>query len=74
MIEIEFVDFDVVVYLHDTVIIQFGGDPGLRDAGLLESALMRARNKLASADQNSVDVFDLAAAYAFALCEESCIQ
>jgi len=67
MIKVEFLDANVVLYLHDAVISLFGGKPGLRDAGLLESAVLRASNKLAYADSELVDVFDLAVAYAFGL-------
>lgn len=34
---------DEVLEIHDRVIERFGGEPGLRDAGLLESALYRPR-------------------------------
>ena len=47
MTKVEFLDANVVLYLHDAVISLFGGKPGLRDAGLLESAVLRASNKLA---------------------------
>ena len=36
-----FPTFDEVVALHDDLLDRFGGEPGLRDAGGLESALMR---------------------------------
>ena len=39
----------------------------MRDEGLLDSALARAENKLAGADSQSVDLFTLAAAYAFGI-------
>lgn len=47
--------------LHDESIAEHGGSSGLRDAGLLESALARARNLAAYAEP---DHADLAAAYA----------
>ena len=43
---------------------EHGGGEGIRDAGLLESALQRPLNKFAYGDP---DVFDLAAAYAFGI-------
>jgi death-on-curing protein len=45
---------------------EHGGEPGLRDAGLLASALARPRNRLAYGDARA-DLADLAAAYAFGL-------
>lgn len=44
---------------------EHGGSPGLRDEGLLESALARPQQKFAYADQP--DMALLAAAYAFGL-------
>lgn len=52
---------DVVVAVHDEQIAEHGGSPGLRDAGLLASALARPQNK-AAYEQPSA--FDLASAYA----------
>ena len=52
---------DAVEALHDMAIATFGGLPGLRDAGLLESALARPRQLRA---YESADPFRLAAAYA----------
>ena len=36
-----FPNLDEVVAIHDDQLAQFGGEPGLRDIGALESALMR---------------------------------
>jgi len=47
--------------VHDLSLVLHGGAPGLRDAGLLESAL--ARPQQLEAYGESVDVVDLAAAY-----------
>jgi len=47
--------------VHDRSLLLHGGAPGLRDAGLLESAL--ARPQQLEAYGESVDVVDLAAAY-----------
>lgn len=52
---------DVVEALHDMAIARFGGLPGLRDEGLLESALARPRQLHAYEND---DLFRLAAAYA----------
>jgi death-on-curing protein len=47
---------------HEQQIAEHGGEPGLRDAGLLASALARPRNKAA---YGKPDAATLAAAYAF---------
>ena len=49
-----------VLQFHGQSIAEFGGSPGVRDAGAIESALDRAKNLLAYGDP---DLFDLAAAY-----------
>lgn len=41
-----FLDVNAVVALHDELIEETGGSHGLRDAGLLESAISRAENKV----------------------------
>jgi len=67
-----------VLAVHDAQIADHGGLPGLRDLGLLESALARPQNLLAHAPDVSgtadttglsttPDVYDLAAAYAYGL-------
>ena len=66
MTAVEFLEPDVGLTLHDAAIAAYGGNPGLRDHGLFESAMLRARNKLAYADE-ATDLYDLAAAYAFGL-------
>lgn len=50
-----------VLALHDEAMAEFGGAGGLRDAGLLESALARPRNRVAYGKRPTV--FDLAGAY-----------
>lgn len=37
----------LVAAIHDEALYEFGGMPGLRDAGLLESAIDRRRSRLA---------------------------
>ena len=55
---------DVVVAMHSELIAAHGGSPGVRDAGLLSSALARPQNKAAHGESSA---FDLAAAYAFGI-------
>ncbi len=66
MTAVEFLEPDIGLMLHDAAIAAYGGNPGLRDQGLFESAMLRARNKLAYAGE-AADLYDLAAAYAFGL-------
>ncbi len=57
-----------VLAIHDAQLADHGGLPGLRDLGLLESALARPKNLLAHAPTSAQpDAFDLAAAYAYGL-------
>jgi death-on-curing protein len=51
--------------IHEAQLSEHGGAPGVRDQGLLESALARPRNKFVH--ENKVDLATLAAAYAFGL-------
>lgn len=67
MTDVEFLDSDTVLYLHDAAIAAHGGSVGLNDANMLESALARPRNRHAYAETGELDLFDLAAAYAFGL-------
>ncbi len=54
----------VVVSLHDLMIARYGGSDGVRDEGLLESALARPLNLASYGDP---DTADLAAFYAVAI-------
>jgi death-on-curing protein len=50
-----------VLALHEEALAEFGGLGGIRDLGLLESALAKPKNLAASSRRSSI--FDLAAAY-----------
>lgn len=54
-----------ILHLHDSSVARFGGSEGLRDEGLLESALLRPVNRFSYED--GLDLADLAASYSFAL-------
>jgi death-on-curing protein len=58
------VDKGALVLLHDESLAEHGGRAGIRDDGLLESALVRAKNLAA---YGAPDVADLAASYAVGL-------
>lgn len=55
----------VVLAIHDEQIAEHGGSSGIRDAGLLSSALARPQHQAHYGDEPSV--FDLAAAYAYGI-------
>ena len=57
---------DIVQAIHWRQLSEHGGAPGIRDEGLLSSALARPRNLLAYAEQEP-DLAALAAAYAFGI-------
>ncbi len=60
MRELVWVPIHVVLATHDVLISEFGGRPGMRDKGLLDSALARPQQLFSYGDP---DIFDLAAAY-----------
>lgn len=65
MSEYEWVSKEVVLAVHDELLGEHGGPMGIRDAGMLDSALARPLNMAAYDD--SADVAALAAAYAYGL-------
>ena len=65
MTEPEWLSKDLMLAVHDEQLAEHGGGIGVRDAGLLESALERPRNRFAY--DPAVDLPTLAAAYAFGL-------
>jgi death-on-curing protein len=65
--EPEFLETDVVLFLHDHALREYGGVQGVKDCGLLQSALGRPVNKLGDAEPGALDLFDLAAAYAYGI-------
>jgi death-on-curing protein len=65
--DVYFLTVEEVVAIHADQIAQYGGDPGMRDRALLESAVHAAENVAAYAD--SFDLCDLAAAYIFHIAE-----
>jgi death-on-curing protein len=62
--EPEWLDTDIVLDIHAEQLAIFGGGDGIRDLGLLESALARPLNKFAHGE---TDLAALAAAYAFGI-------
>ena len=58
------IDVDVVLAIHDEQLAEHGGQAGVRDRGLLESALARPRNQFACGESS---LPRLAASYAFGI-------
>lgn len=58
---------DVVLAVHRRQLAEHGGPDGLRNMGLLDSALARPQNMLAYST-HAPDLAALAAAYAFGIC------
>jgi len=62
--ELQWLDTSIVLDVHAEQLALFGGADGVRDLGLLESALGRPLNKFAYGETN---LAKLAAAYAFGI-------
>ena len=58
------IDAAVIYAVHNQQLAEHGGSAGVRDAGLLESALARPQNLVAYGEP---DVHDLAAAYGYGI-------
>ncbi len=65
MTEWRFLDRAIILAVHEEQLAQHGGGVGLRDGGLLESALARPENL--AAYNPDADAAALAAAYAFGI-------
>ncbi len=62
----QWIDLSVVLAIHEQQIAEHGGSLGIRDFGMIESALGRPQNLLL---YNDPDIFDLAAAYGYGLAQ-----
>ena len=60
----QWVDREVLLILHDESLAEHGGGVGIRDEGLLDSALVRPLDTVA---YGAPDAADLAASYGFGL-------
>jgi len=67
-VNVRFLESTDVLDLHEGLIRRFGGSAGLRDAGLLESALNQPRATFGG-EYLHQDVIEMAAAYLFHLVE-----
>jgi death on curing protein len=66
--EPEFLDLDDVLLIHREQLLRFGGGDGLRDQGLLESAIAMPRATFVGQYVHE-SLFAMAAAYAFHIAE-----
>ena len=64
MTEPAWVDLEVLLAIHDEQLAEHGGQAGVRDRALLESALARPRNQFVYGEQS---IARLAASYAFGI-------
>lgn len=65
--EIVWLTSELVQAFHAQQLKLFGGPPGIRDEGALESVLGQPVNRVAYAEEAEVDLAELAAAYAFGI-------
>jgi len=65
MSEPRWIDRRALLLLHEQALVEHGGVSGLRDPGLMDSALARPRNLFAY--DPKADIVQLAAAYGFGL-------
>jgi death-on-curing protein len=62
--EPEFLTLDEILEIHRDQIERYGGDEGIRDSGLLESAVAMPQQSFGG-EYLHRDIFEMAAAYAF---------
>jgi death-on-curing protein len=62
-----FIPAELVLTIHADLLQRYGGQPGLRDSGLLESALAQPK-MTAGGKEIHKTLFDKAAAYGFHVC------
>ena len=65
---IRFLDKSTILIFHEHQIKTYGGSPGIRDEGLLESALAQAEQSFGGEYVHST-IFEMAAAYGFHICK-----
>lgn len=69
MAEPVFLDLDEVVEIHQDQIERYGGEPGIRDVGLLTSALAQPQATFGGRFLHA-DIYAMAAAYLFHLVQD----
>ncbi|MBI2032027.1 MAG: type II toxin-antitoxin system death-on-curing family toxin [Candidatus Levybacteria bacterium] len=66
MKNISYITLDVVLAIHDDMIEKYGGSHGIRDLGLIQSAIARPQSSFGGEDLYK-DIFDKAAALFYPL-------
>jgi len=67
----EFLTLAEVLEIHADQIQRYGGEPGLRDMGLLESALSQPEASFGGEWLHN-GLYEMAAAYAYHICQNHC--
>lgn len=65
---IKFLDKNTILAFHQDQIETYGGSPGIRDEGLLDSALAQPKASFGG-EYVHEDIFEMAAAYGFHICQ-----
>jgi death-on-curing protein len=65
---IRFLTKEFVLHFHRQLLSEYGGRPGLRDEGLLASALAQAQMTI-DGEYLHRDIFEMAAAYGYHICQ-----
>ncbi len=69
MSQIKFIKREIVLFFHQQLIKDYGGLHGIRDEGLLDSALAQAQPSTTLLGEYAhKDIFEMAAAYGYHLC------
>ena len=71
MREIEYLDLEDIIYIHDTMLSEYGGSTGIKELGRLEYILDMPRSELFGMSQFP-SIFEKAAAYLFYLATGHC--
>lgn len=65
---IRFLTKDLILIFHRDQVEKYGGKDGVRDEGLLESAIAQSQTSFGGEHVNA-DLFEMAAAYGFHICQ-----
>lgn len=65
---IRFLTKEIILHFHRHLLSEYGGRPGLRDEGLLESALAQAQMTI-DGEYLHQDILEMAAAYGYHICQ-----
>ena len=63
----EFLPKEVIIVIHEVLLIRYGGSRGIRDTNLLDSAINHPKTKFHFCHST---IFEIAAEYAFHICKD----